>query len=120
MKKMGVTKRILWCWETICYSLLVAYLVRLLFEGVNDAFIGLLCSPTAIFMVLFAKDIYSDKIKWEKIKLYEWILPIVGFTLGAIYGLLKEFYVFPLALGMLITIALFMLVAFKGKQRDTN
>lgn len=120
MKKLGLPKRILWIWETICYSCLVGCVIKLISVGVKDEWIALLCSPTAIFMLCFGEFIYSDKIKWEKYNTHEWVVPLVILIGLGIHEFFKKSLLWILVFGVLITYILLIIVAFTTKNKKTN
>lgn len=110
-KKIGAAKRILWCWETICYGLFIGYILRLFLTNRNDLWVLLLCAPTSMYMLIFGEYIYSDKIKWKNFKWYEWILPLIIFICLGFYGAIKNYAVFITIIGILITYVLTIFVA---------
>lgn len=114
--KRNIPKKILWIWETICYSLIAGYIIKLILTGVYDDEIICLCAPTALFMLTFGECIYKDKVKWKKYKTHEWLIPLIACIIYAIYGLITNFYIFILSLGALITYGLVILVAKTQKE----
>lgn len=92
MKKLGTSQRLLWIWETICYSLIFAYVLQLVFcinMNISKLVIHL-CSPTALTMLLFGELIYKNEVKWSKFKPHEVILPLVIFIVVGVYGIVTK------------------------------
>ena len=117
MKKLGLSKRILRIWETICYGCLIGYGIRLLLSGVNEEWILFLCLPTVLLMVHCREFILSDKVMWERYKTYEWILPLVVFIAIGVHQLFKRSSFCIFVLGVIIPYILLIIVAFTTKNK---
>lgn len=117
---LKITKILLWCWETVCYSLLTVYLIRYIFFKVNDEFIALLVCPTVVLMLTFGKSIYSGRMSWKNYKWYQYIIPFVVLAGELVYGLLSNMFVFELAIGILITYILIFLISISEKHRHSG
>lgn len=113
---LKVSKRLLWCWETVCYSFFIVYLIRYIFFKINDEFIALLVCPTAILMLSFGKSIYSGKMLWKNYKWYQYAIPFVVLAGESVYGLLSNMFIFELAVGILITYILILLISISEKH----
>lgn len=119
MKKMGFFKRLLWCWETICYGCFFGVLLKLILVGEMDNWMVFLCSPTAIFMLTFGENIYNDKIKWENFKIAKLIGICLWFFCFAIYGIIRlNITVLSLALGVVITSVVFTFIAISEINKN--
>lgn len=117
MKRMGIPKRLLWIWETICCGLAVGYMLKIIFYEVSavDDRVAIFCAPTVLFMVTLGDAVYTDKIKWSKIQPHQWILPLLIFMGYGVYGLFKSWFVFSMAAGIFITYVLVIIIALSSR-----
>lgn len=122
-ERFSIEKRILWCWETICYSLFAEYVLNMIFKfnPNDDTWIIPFCAPTSVLMMLFGEYIYEDKIKWKDFKTHQIILPIVVFWMCGVYFWIKyKRDLFLLSIGMLFTWILIGILAVKYKNKLTK
>ena len=122
-KRFSIEKRILWCWETICYSLFAEYVLNMIFKfnPNDDTWIIPFCAPTSVLMMFFGEYIYEDKIKWKDFKTHQIILPIVVFLMCGVYFWIKyKRDLFLLSIGMFFTWILIGILAVKYKNKLTE